>query len=147
MSFPIKISWDCWVRGGYFLCLGRWGSPVSFYVLHLLVSLLHTEGVQDHASVCKLEIKPNLQTSVLGKNTLRLWLPSWFCFVSACCQFFPIAAKPLAHWAALYMWDKISMKKPCLGITKIHVKYEWKFIIFWYVGDAWEMPSLPGLLD
>lgn len=104
MSFPIKISWDHGIWGQYFPCSGRWRCPVSFHVLHLLVSFLYTERVQGRAGVCRLEMKPNLQTSVSGKNTVGLWVSSWFCLVSACCWCFPIAAKPLACWAALAVW-------------------------------------------
>ena len=97
MSSPIKISGDRRIRGRYFLCSGRWGCPMSVHVLHHSVSLLHAEHVQGPVG----EMKPNLQTSIFGKNPVGLWLSSWFCFVSACCCCcFPVAAKLPACWAA-----------------------------------------------
>lgn len=158
MSFPIKMSWDRGIRHQYFLCSSRWGCPMFFHVLHLLGSLLHTEHVQGHAGVCKLEMKPNLQTSVFAKNTVGLWLSSWFCFMSARCWCFCIAAKPLASWAALAMWASADQleeallgnnESTCEVWMEIHTGMnQWKFmLVFWILGGSWEMPSLPALLQ
>lgn len=123
--------------------LGQMGMS---HVLHPSVSLLHTERVQGCAGVCRLEMKPNLQTSILGKNTVGLWLSSWFCFTSARCWYFSVAASPRpAERHRLREHRQISLKKPCLGITNLHAKYEWKFMVFWILGGGWEMPSLPVL--
>lgn len=137
MSFPIKISWDHRIWVWDFLCSGRRGCPVSFRVLDLLVSLLHTERVQGCAGVCRLEMKANLQTGILGKNTVGLWLSSWFCFMPARCWCFSVAASPRpAERHRLHKHRQISLKKPCLGIMNLHAKYEWKFMVFWILGGG-----------
>ena len=139
MSFPIKISWDHRIQGRYFLCSGRWGCPVSFHVLHLLVSLLHTEHVQGRVGICRLEMKPNLQTSILGKNTVGLWLSSWFCFVSVCCWCFAVAAKPLARWAA--PWPSADeLEEALLGnnesTCEVWMQIHGILNFRWWLGDA-----------
>lgn len=141
MSFPIKISWDHRIWGRDFLCSGRRGCPVSFRVLHPSVSLLHTERVQGCAGVCRLEMKPNLQTSILGKNTVGLWLSSWFCFTSGRCWYFSSSCQPPARWAAPAMWASADqLEEALLGNNEstcevwmdIHVILNFR----WWLGDA-----------
>lgn len=104
MFFPIKISWDHGIRGRYFLCSGRRGCPVFFHVLPLLVSLLHTERVQGRAGVCRLEMKPNLQTSAFWEEYCWTVVVILVLFRVCMLTVLPPAAKPLACWAALATW-------------------------------------------